>query len=58
MLSDNLRAWFDDVGGHIGALNFPYGSSHSKIREAVGCAVSKIIILVARILEGLIEVPG
>lgn len=58
MLSDKLRAWFGDVGGHISALDFAYGSSHSKIREAVRRAVSKIIILVSRIFKGFIKVPG
>ena len=57
-LPDSLCAWFRDMSGHINASKFPYCSPHSKIHEAVWCAVGEIVILVARILEGLIEVPG
>lgn len=46
------------MGSHIRALDFPNSSSHPKIRESVWRAVSEVIILVARILENLIEVPG
>lgn len=56
--SDSLRTRLGDMGGHIDALEFPDGSSHSEIREAVWRAVSQMVILVARILEDLIEVPG
>lgn len=58
VLQDSLRTGLGNMGCHIGAFDFPFGSSHSKIGEAIGCAVSQMIIFVPRILKNLVEVPG